>query len=142
MAGRGPAPKDPAQRVGHLVPKRGEWQDLPKARKGPIPKLSERKSGWSARTRAAWKAWWRDPAATQWTPADVDSVLRLAELFDLDEPKYLNEIRLRMDGLGLTQKGKRDLRWRVAVEEPAARESRTSAPRARLRLVDDDAVSA
>lgn len=140
MAGRGPAPKDPAQRAGHVVPQRGEWTDIPKTRRGPIPKLP---SGavWSARTRAAWKAWWRDPAATQWTPADVDNVLYLAELFNLGAVAIANELRLRMDGLGLTQKGKRDLRWRVV--EPAVETS--TAPKKRfasLRLVDDDAVSA
>lgn len=141
MAGRGPAPKEPEQRAGHIVPKRGEWQDLPKTRRGPIPVLPKREQAWKARTRAAWKAWWRDPAATQWTPADVDSVLALAELVDLGAITIQSEIRLRMDGLGLTQKGKRDLRWRVMVEEaPAAKTSkRPSAPT--LRLVDD-AVSA
>lgn len=34
------------------------------------------------------------------------------------ELKHAAEVRIRMDGLGLTPKGKRDLRLRVADSEP------------------------
>lgn len=140
MAGQGFAPKDPSQRAGTAVPKRGEWESIPRENLEPAPELPARESGWSERTRLAWRAWWRDPASTQWTPADRDNVLYLAELFDLGSVTIANELRLRMDGLGLTQKGKRDLRWRIEetpTEVAPARKKRASS----LHLVDD-AVSA
>lgn len=140
MAGQGPAPKEPEARSGHVTPKRGEWQTLPKENFDPAPDLPPLESGWTERTKIAWRAWWADPASTQWTPADRDNVLYLAELFNLGSVTIANELRLRMDGLGLTQKGKRDLRWRIE-EAPAVEEPKSKKRAASLRLVDD-AVSA
>jgi hypothetical protein len=136
MAGHGPAPKPAEQRRDRHQKQRGEWVDLPKVRKGPIPKHSP---DWSARTVSAWRAWWRDPAATQWTEADKDAVWALAELLDAGLIRNAAEIRLRSDGLGLTQKGKRDMRWRVEVEDEAtvvdAKPKASAARRARLKVV-------
>jgi hypothetical protein len=36
----------------------------------------------------------------------------------------MSEVRQRMDGLGLSAKGKRDLRWRAPTEHAAERSSR------------------
>lgn len=51
-------------------------------------------------------------------PSEVAGAIDLLWLFEdnVREPKaaLASEIRHRMDGLGLTPKGKRDLRWRVA----------------------------
>jgi len=109
----GPAPKDPAQRRGRNVPQRGEWVDLPPVtHKVPVMPRHE----WAAGSRLAWKAWWSDPASTQWTPADRDAVRQLlwiTDVFERGKHSVAAECRLRMDLLGLTQKGKRDLRWRV-----------------------------
>jgi hypothetical protein len=44
---------------------------------------------------------------------------RLVQAVEEGELKHAAEIRIRMDGLGLTPKGKRDLRFRVAEEVPA-----------------------
>lgn len=128
MAGRGPAPKDPAQRRRRNEPARGEWVDLePLAEPVLAAKLPPRGRGagsWSARTRAMWKAWRADPATGMYGPAEIAAVVELAWLFEAavrGEEKQ-SEVRLRMDGLGLTPKGKRDLRWRPPSErtEPAA----------------------
>lgn len=128
MAGRGPAPKDPAQRRRRNQPTRGEWVDLPALAKPVLPaKLPARGRGagnWSARTRAAWKAWREDPATGMYGPAELAAAIELAWLFEeaVRGKEKQSEVRLRMDGLGLTPKGKRDLRWRPPSEraEPDA----------------------
>lgn len=138
MAGRGPAPKDPKVRRNTSSPQRGEWITLPPA-SGPVPKLP--RGQWMPRTKAAWESWWKDSASTQWGEADRQSVVELAYLHgSLAEGRVTlaAEIRQRMDGLGLTQKGKRDLRWRVASEEEQA-ETGPAKPLAtvrRLRAID------
>lgn len=118
------APKDPGVRRNRVKPARGEWIDLPVATH-PVPALPKRAAGtgrWSALTKSAWTSWWSDPASTQWSEADVGSleaVVFLMEDFYRGEYKVAAEIRLRTDGLGLTQKGKRDLRWRIVAAAPA-----------------------
>lgn len=120
MAGRGPAPKPKAQRRNRHEPARGEWVDLPPLSVPVLPVLPGRADGeeWSSRTLAVWEAWRADPVSGQWSPADVSYALDAILLYEVMSPSGANEVRLRMDGLGLTPKGKRDLRWRV-VAEPA-----------------------
>lgn len=111
MAGRGPAPKDERRRRNE--PARGEWVELAPLRK---PVLPPAKRGWSARVKRLWKAWRDDPVTSQYTSADVAAAWELADLF---ETIPFSEQRLRMDGLGLTPKGKRDLRLKVFQGEVA-----------------------
>ena len=109
-----------------------------------LPELPERDEGWSDRTRATWAAWRADPVTAQWSPADVAYALDTILLYDgLTSANGANEVRLRMDGLGLTPKGKRDLRWRVpageAVAEPQRKRSKARTGgqrRARLSVVE------
>lgn len=116
MAGRGPAPKDPAQRRNRNQKQRGEWIDLPHL-EGPIlPDLPH--GNWSDRTRAMWDGWRQDPATTQYGPGTIALAVQLAYLFEdyVRGNEKFSEVRLVMDGLGLTEKGKRDLRWRVSPD--------------------------
>lgn len=123
--GTGPAPKAPEQRRNRHKPLRGEWVTIPEPTTPP-PKLP-RGMPWTPRTKAAWDSWWRDPASTQWTEADKGAVVELAYVHHelaMGKLSAAAEVRLRMDLLGLTQKGKRDLRWRVGealpeIEQPA-----------------------
>jgi hypothetical protein len=113
----GPAPKDPAQRRRRNEPTRGEWVDLPPLEERVLPELPKTFRGrmrWSPRTRAAWDAWAQDPATGQYTAADIAACVELAYLMEgmVRGEEKPSEVRLRMDGLGLTAKGKRDLRWR------------------------------
>jgi hypothetical protein len=82
---------------------------------GPPPKGREQRR----RRNAPAGGEWVDP--TQWTRADTYYALDTLRLIDLNEREprssFAGEIRLRMGGLGLTPKGKRNLRWRMA--EPA-----------------------
>lgn len=96
----------------------------------------------------AWAAWFKDPASLMWTPADLEAVRQLAflhhecESFDGTRglSSLLGELRQRSDALGLTQKGKRDLRWRVTTDELGAKREEApkyESPYAHLRAVPD-----
>ena len=118
MAGRGPAPKE-GPRHGRQPRARGEWVDLPAVTR-ESPELPQ--GTWSVRTKRAWLSWWQDPASTQWTEADEGAVFELAYLHAelvSGRVSMAPEVRLRMDILGLTQKGKRDLRWRIPTAAPS-----------------------
>jgi hypothetical protein len=110
MAGRGPAPKDPGHRRRYNQPARSEWVDLEPLSKPVLPVADH---GWPDRVKRLWAAWRQDPVTAQYSAADIAAVVELAEQFESLKP---NEQRLRMDGLGLTPKGKRDLRWRTPAE--------------------------
>src|SRR5437867_1618216 len=105
MAGIGPAPKDSEQRRNANPKLRGEWVDLPAA-SGVVPALPE--GEWHFRAVESWGLWWSDPAASQWSEAqfsDVVELLAITSEFWGGASARANEMRLRADGLGLTQKG-------------------------------------
>lgn len=143
MAGPGPAPAETRRRRN--VPARGEWIDLPPLTESILPDLPARGKGtgrWSARTRAMWAGWRQDRATTQYGPGTIALAIQLAYLFEdyVRGNEKFSEVRLVMDGLGLTEKGKRDLRWRVPRDEtPEPRQrrraSRSSDRRAHLTAV-------
>jgi hypothetical protein len=88
---------------------------------------------------AAWSSWRHDPATTQYGPSEIQSAVDLAYLYEQwarGDMKLAAEIRLRMDGLGLTPKGKRDLRWRVPTGKSAgeAEEPEASPEERRQRI--------
>lgn len=87
-----------------------------------LPKAFRGRMKWSARTVAAWAAWCDDPVTSQYTPADIAAAVELAYLMEgmVRGEEKSAEVRQRMDGLGLTPKGKRDLRFRVPVGEAEA----------------------
>ena len=99
-----------------------------------LPRRTRAEGGaWSARTREIWDAWRQDPTTGQYGPSDIAYALDTIRLVELGNAKptatLLAEVRLRLDGLGLTPKGKRSLRWRIAepagvVELPGSRSRR------------------
>jgi hypothetical protein len=129
MAGRGPAPKPASQRRRRNEPARGEWTDLPSLDK---PVLARAPKEWPAEAKMLWEAWRQDPVTATYSPADVLALkqlcLRFGDLADTEQ-------RLRMDGLGLTPKGKRDLRLRMAPEALTGAELSKPAEVRRLRIV-------
>jgi hypothetical protein len=137
VAGTGPAPAENRRRRNE--PTRGDWVDLPPIDKPFLPELPEREDGeWRQQTIDSWAMWRMDPATALYTPAEVAYALDAIRLYDEKGPTP--EIRLRMDGLGLTPKGKRDLRYRVSPDEqPVApevkRRTRTHGRRSRLSVV-------
>lgn len=142
MAGRGPAPKPKSQRRNQSVPQRGEWVDLGPLAKPVLPTLAPRGDGedWSASSQAMWDAWRADPVTTQWSPSDVAYACETIELREARGMSVANELRLRMDGLGLTPKGKRDLRFRIGGDAaPTASRSQSPSRARHLRAVDTKA---
>lgn len=140
MAGRGPAPAENRRRRNE--PARGEWVDLPPLERPVLPELPERTDGeaWSGRAVTLWAAWRADPVTQVWSPADIAYALDTIALYEAAADSKPNEVRLRMDGLGLTPKGKRDLRYRVAsapVEQQSVKRpaKKSSSRRARLSVV-------
>ena len=129
---RGPAPKPKDQRRRRNQPARGEWVDLEPLVEPVLPEADE---SWSGRVKRLWAAWRADPVSSQYGAADVAALWELACEFESLKP---NEQRLRMDGFGLTPKGKRDLRWRTPSETAA--QTGGSVPKLaevrRLRAVD------
>jgi hypothetical protein len=80
MAGRGAAPKDPAQRRRRNVPQRGEWVDLAWLDE---PCLPEAEAHWSEPVRRLWDKGWRwDPVVATYGPAEKEALYLLAEDFD------------------------------------------------------------
>jgi hypothetical protein len=136
----GPAPKDARARRRRNAPAGGEWVDLHPLEKPILEELGD--DEWSDRARGTWEAWREDPATSQWLPADIafaSDTLTLVELNEREPTTSLAaEIRLRLDALGLTPRGRRNLRWRMAaaevVEHPTAQ--RSDPRHRRLRAVD------
>lgn len=138
MAGIGPAPKDPSQRRNRSAPLRGEWVDLQPLESPVLPALADPHM-WSERSIVKWEAWRLDPVSALWTPADVSFARDTLWLYEMMKASTASEIRLREDALGLTPKGKRDLRWRapsdpVAAPTSAARKPAAGSSRRRSRL--------
>jgi hypothetical protein len=142
MAGQGPAPAD--QRRRRNQPARGEWVDLPPLEAPVLPELPELggDEDWKPMTRISWAAWRTDPVTQMYSPSDIQYALDAIRLYDAMTQSTANEVRLRMDALGLTPKGKKDLRWRVMetglatpAAKPPKRPKKTADRRARLSVV-------
>lgn len=132
MAGRGPAAKPADQRRRRNVPARGEWVDVPPLGKPVLPVADKR---WSPRVKRLWEAWRADPVSGVWSVSDRAAAWELAEQF---VELAANEQRLRMDGLGLTPKGRRDLRYRYGDDPHAVVEREGVGQVRRLKVVADD----
>lgn len=122
MAGRGRAPKHASNRRNRAAPQRGEWIELQPVTE-PVPPLPQPAPDgeWSRRTELAWEAWWSDPASTQWGVADKQLISDLAYIYEVWSRKPTGgreeEMRQRLDGLGLSPKGRQDRRWMLPIED-------------------------
>lgn len=134
MAGRGPAPKE--DRVGHVVPTRGEIQqaDAP-CWKGDVPPAPE---GLMDASLEAWSVWFGSWWAAFWTPADLPAlrqVIRLYDQVERGEFQRCAELRMMMDTYGVTPKGQQDRRWKAPVAPEVAKPGTPSGDRYKLRAV-------
>lgn len=123
MAGTGPPAKPPHLRRHRAAPLRGEWVDLePLARPvlpAALPKRPKGAGAWSPRSRALWKGIREDPVSAVYGPVELAVLREFMEMFEeyaRGRWTLVGDVRRGMDGLGLTPKGKRDLRWRSPTE--------------------------
>lgn len=145
MAGTGPAPKPKEQRRNRAEPQRGEWVDLEPLSEPVLPEYdvswaefveSRDHEGNPIEVRRGvspgmWEAWRGSPVTSQYGPEDIAAACYLAEAFhSLSDASRLS----LMDRLGLTPKGKRDLRWRTPAEV-ATLEAKRPARVRKLRAV-------
>lgn len=161
MAGHGPTPKLPGNRSNRAKPSRGEWVTLPaEPFRGKRPSLPRVHGGLSAESKSIWEGWWKSPMAHMWQPSsDYPRLQRLIRMVDMVNralssdglfPGFASmqtEIRHLEDGLGLSEKGRRDLRWLLSADEPELAEVRhleavrDNRPRQRMKAVDPDALA-
>lgn len=132
MAGRGPAPKPADQRRRYNQPARGEWVDLEPLPEPVLPGYDEMHftvAVWM------WQAWRESPVTSQYGPEDIAAIKDLA--IGWEEMTFADRDR-RMDRLGLTPKGKRDLRWRTPNEVKTIKAAEEKAKITRLHAVAKD----
>lgn len=150
MAGHGPPPKE--SRVHSRIPVRGDWVTLPSAAfAGERPDLKGLpiEGALSKASKDAWDVWWSSPMAHQWTRSDWPALRRLLVLTELVAratrraqtaglSSLLAELRQLEDRFGISEKGRRDLRWRLPdpddEPEPRTRRRRTTTSEMRARL--------
>ena len=122
MAGTGPAPKFPEERANRIKPQRGEWREVSIPAVSILPELPD-DVRWSTRTQRIWKGWQQDPATTMFGPSEIAMCTKLAFQYEkaIGDRVPWNIVTAWMDKLGLTPKGKLDLRLRVvdAKSKPA-----------------------
>lgn len=132
----GVAAKLPEERRRRNIPERGEWLDL-EPLKAPVLPVAKRH--WSRSAKFMWRAWRQDPVTGQYGPTEIATVTELAERYDSLKPE---EQRIRMDGLGLSLKGKQDRRWRLVANAQGQPTAKPPAKVRKLRVVAEDTKGA
>lgn len=122
MAGRGPAPKDPAKRRsggGDSAPRTTVLKDG-KVR-GPLLPAG---LSWHPQTRKWWETWRKSPQAATFTDTDWSFLLDTAVLHSAmweGDAKMAAEVRLRVAKFGATPEDRARLRIDLAVPDRSAR---------------------
>lgn len=134
MAGRGPAPKDPAKRtrsnsdpLGMRVysTERVEQPELPDfdVQIEVDGDLVSQAFVWPEATRRWWATWGAEPMAADFTATDwdflLDTALLHAKVWGAGELKLLAELRLRVAKVGATQEDRARLRITYAAADEA-----------------------
>ena len=129
MGGVGRAPKLPEERRNRATPQRGEWIDLEPLEEPILPGYDEMHFTipvWM------WQGWRESPVTSQYGVEDIIAIKDLA--VGWAEMTFADRDR-RMDRLGLTPKGKRDLRWRTPNEVKTIKRAAEKAQVRALRSV-------
>jgi hypothetical protein len=88
-----------------------------------------------------WSAWRGDWVTGAYGPAEIAMAVELAYVYEDavrdSKPTRWSEVRQWMDRLGLTMKGKRDLRLRLESTSAAAPATHDGEDFSGLRLVDE-----
>lgn len=105
--------KPPDQRRTRHKPQLGEVRNAPASswRFGPTPAPPE---GMCKATDDAWARWFSGWWASFWTEGDLPGLRIIALLHNAvanGDTRMASELRLEMDGYGLTPRGRLSLRW-------------------------------
>lgn len=140
-----PTPKAPGARRRRNA-EQSKWRTLPAGGRGtPAPALPRKTPAWLKRTRDWWATIWASPMATVWEDADIEGLVRLAELKDLfargkAPASALPAMQQLEDRYGLNPKSRQAMLWQIdRGEEPAP--ARQVAEVRRLRAVDPHVAS-
>ncbi len=119
MPGAGPPPKE--NRIRRARPTRGEWRAAPGLGWQHDPEPPSPPKGLGAAARTAWATWMASWVASYWEPHDLPLLRLTISLYDKVErgsctAAERGELRLLLDGYGLTKKGQQDRRWRPPSE--------------------------
>lgn len=117
MAGRGPAPKAKRQRGN--APALGDWRRLEQLDAPVLPELGDIcLHEVPLATTMLWDAWRDDPVTATWNASDIALAVDTILLHAVDPVTRAGEIRIRIDNLALSPKGRRDARLLLPDEEP------------------------
>ena len=134
MAGRGPAPKDPAKRARTNADAHGMrvYSADPVSQPGlPEFDVQVEKGGdlvsqtfeWPEATRRWWATWGAEPMARDFTATDwdflLDTALLHAKVWGAGDLKLLPELRLRVAKMGATSEDRARLRITYAQADEA-----------------------
>ena len=113
---------------------------LPPALPFKVPPLPKRSPVWLRSTREWWAVLWRSPMSSAYLEADIEPLMRLAELVDARGRNKLSATGLLAmtaleDRYGLSPKARRGLQWEVEQAEPEQAGRPVKVPK--LRVVDD-----
>lgn len=149
MAGRGPAPKDPAKLAGHGAAKaRMEGMRVYSAAPVSQPELPEfdvqvevdgatipQTFVWPEATRRWWETWGAEPMAQDFTATDwdflLDTALLHAKVWGAGDLKLLPELRLRVAKMGATSEDR--ARLRIAYAQADEADEKRSRPKSSAR---------
>jgi hypothetical protein len=136
---RGVPPKPPEQRRRRNKPISGEWQPTVGSgwQHGPIP---EPPDGLLTPSRDAWLTWFGAWFAVHWLPEHLPGLRTVVKLYDQVERGEFQraaELRMAMDGYGITPHGAQLLHWAPpkADEQPKLDEAPKAERYGTLRAV-------
>lgn len=124
MAGRGPAPKVNRQRPN--TPVHGDYVRLAPLAKRILPPLDDLGKAptvnghWPKVTQMLWNSWRDSPVTATWAAEDIALAADTIRLHAAEPIAKASEIRIRIDTLGLSPKGRRDARLLLPDEEAEA----------------------
>jgi len=122
---------DPEQRRRRNTPERGEWVDLEPLEEPVLGPFNREEMTVRARM---WDGWRQSPVTSQYGVEDIEAIYDLAR--EWANMSFADRDR-RMNWLGLTPKGKRDLRWRTPNEVKTIKKAAEKAQVRHIRAVGD-----
>jgi len=137
----GPVPKMPEARARNNKPAFGEWREVSIPDPPVLPELPELPGdAWSSRTARLWAGLRQDPATSLFGEAEIALAIEAAFVYEhavrgKTNASQTGQALKWLDTLGLTPKGKRDLRLRVVDAEPVTKLASVKTPNFKRKAV-------